>query len=135
MLRDKQILGQIAWAAAAEAVLVALMLAVYALLGRFSLPVLWGALLGGALAVLNFVALSAAVVRATEHAKNTGEAAKAKLMVQSSAMVRLLVLVVVLILVLRTGVCDPLAAVLPLALMQLGINLVGLIRKDGANPK
>lgn len=131
MLKNKDVIAQFLRVALGEVICVALMLGVYALIGRLSPAVLWGALLGAAVAIGNFLALSITVTRAADRAAETGDAAKATLSVRASAVWRLLAMAVILILVLRTGVCDPLAAVLPLIFIQISISLMEFFRKDG----
>ena len=133
MYHNKDIIRQFGMVALCELVCVALMLVVYALLGRFGTKVLIGGLLGGGLAIVNFLLLSISVARAADRAEQTGEAAKATLSIRSSAVFRLLGIAVILIFVLRAELADPLAALLPLIFLQLCINLVGFFRKDGAN--
>lgn len=135
MLHNRQVIRQVALVALVELIWVALMLGVYALLGRFTSLVLRGALLGGGLAILNFLLLSMAVSRAADQAEQTGEVARATMSIRASAVFRLLGIGVILILVLRAKLCDPLAAVLPLVFLQLSINLVGFLRKDGEKHK
>ena len=52
--------------AAGVAVLSVLMVAVYLIIGRFSLPVLWGTLLGAAFAIGNFFLMALTVQQAAE---------------------------------------------------------------------
>lgn len=113
-----------------EAVLILIMLGAYAILGRFSLKVVWGAVAGGTVAMGNFLALSAVVSRAADYAQRTGDAQKATLMVRGSAPVRLLVMAAVLIVLLRFGSLEPLATILPLVFVQLSITLTEYFRKD-----
>ncbi len=135
MFKNEDVIRQVGRMALGEIVCVAIMLGVYAALGYFTLKVLWGALLGCLLAILNFLFLSMAVTRAIEQATTTGEAAKAKLSVQSSAGIRLLVMAVVLFVAFRAEVCDPIAALLPLLFMQLSMNVIEFFRKDGEKSK
>lgn len=119
--------SQVLRIAAGEVICVAIMLGIYALLGRFNRMVLIGALLGGTLAILNFLFLSIAVGRAADRAQR-GEAAKAALAVQSSSVYRFLGMAVILILAFRAGVCDPLAALLPLLFVQVVIQIAEFFR-------
>ena len=59
-----------------------------------------------------------------------GEAVKARVSVQVMALVRLLLLAVLYILILKSGACDPIAAILPLLFLQLSIVLTEFFRKD-----
>lgn len=130
MFHNKEAIRQILRVLAGEAACVALMLGVYGLIGRFSRQVLLGALIGGALAMLNFLLLSVTVSRAADRAETTGEAVKARVSVQVMALVRLLLLAVLYILILKSGACDPIAAILPLLFLQLSIVLTEFFRKD-----
>lgn len=112
------------------AVLTAVELAVYALLGRFSVDVLLGALFGMAASCLNFLALTVTVSRAADRAEG-GDPARAKTAVQGSSVVRLLVLLAVYIVVLKSTSLDPLAAVLPLVFVQISIYLAEFFRREG----
>ena len=51
-----------------------------------------------------------------------------QLAVQTSAGIRLLVIAVILILLFRAGICDPLAALIPLLIAQFAIKLIDLFR-------
>ena len=130
MFHNKEAIRQILRVLAGEAACVALMLGVCGLIGRFSRQVLLGALIGGALAMLNFLLLSVTVSRAADRAETTGEAVKARVSVQVMALVRLLLLAVLYILILKSGACDPIAAILPLLFLQLSIVLTEFFRKD-----
>ena len=107
------------------------MMIVYAVLGRWSVMVLRGALLGCMLAILNFFLLSVVVTRAADRAATTGDAAGATLSVRFSAVWRLLGMAVILIVAFRAELCDPVAALLPLLFIQLSINLTEFFRRDG----
>lgn len=131
MLHNRAVIRQVGLVALCKAACVAVMLLVYAVIGRFSLPVLWGGLLGGVLAALDFLFLSIAVTRAADRAEATGEAAKAKLSIQSSSAARLLLMALILIGALKLELCDPIAAVLPLLFPRPCIMLFEFFRKDG----
>ena len=135
MFHNKDVIRQIGMVAICELACVALMLAVYALLGRFDTKVLIGGLLGGGLAIANFLLLSMAVARAADQAMESGEAAKATLSIRSSAAFRLLAIAASLFLAFRAELCEPIAALLPLIFLQLCINLVGFFRKDKQSDK
>ena len=63
MFHNRDIMKQIGFVALGEALGTGIMLGVFALLGRFSLKVLWGGLIGAALALGNFIALCISVSR------------------------------------------------------------------------
>ncbi len=131
MLHNDAAIRQFFKVAAGVACLTALELGVYALLGRFSVPVLLGALFGMAVSCLNFLALTVTVSRAADRAEDGGDPFKAKAAVQGSSVLRLLVLAAAYILVLKFTALDPLAAVLPLVYVQISISLMEFFRKDG----
>ena len=131
MFRNRDVIRQVGCVALGEVVCVALMLLVYALLGQFTAMVLRGALLGCLLAILNFFLLSVVVTRAADRAASTGESARAAFSVQFSAVWRLLGMAAILIAVFRAGLCDPVAALLPLLFIQASIYLTEFFRRDG----
>lgn len=92
------------------------MLAVYALTGHFTNAVLLGALIGFVMAMGNFLSLSITVSNAMNRAANGGSPQKAQLEIQTSSVVRPVILVIIYILLFRAELCDPLAAILPLLL-------------------
>lgn len=112
------------------AVLTALEVAVYALLGRFSVNVLLGALFGMVVSCANFLALTITVSRAADRAEG-GDPGKAKAAVQGSSVMRLVILLAVYVVVLKTTSLDPLAAVLPLIFVQIAIYLTEFFRREG----
>lgn len=130
MQKHRDIFCQIARLAAALLACVAVMLAVYGVLGFFSVKVLLGAIVGYLLAMGNFVSLSITVSNALDRAARDQEPQRAQLSIQSSSVIRLLVLAAIYILLFRAKVCDPLATLLPLLLAQAALKLVEFFRKD-----
>ena len=130
MQKHKDIFGQVGRLAVALLVCVAVMLAIYGLLGAFSQKVLLGAVLGFLLAMGNFVSLSITVSNALDRAARDNDPQRAQLSIQSSSVIRLLVLAVIYIVLFRANVCDPVAALLPLLLAQVALKLVEFFRKD-----
>lgn len=108
------------------------MLAVYALAGYYTTEVLVGALIGFVLAMGNFLALSITVSNALDRAANGGSPQKAQLEIQTSSVVRPVVLVIFYILIFRAKLCDPVAAILPLLFAQISLKLIEFFRKDPA---
>ena len=110
-----------------ELVLTGIMLGVYALLGKFSGRVLWGALIGAGAVVLNLSVMILALLRAEKR----GDAAKGQLYVRATYALRMLVLAAVLIVALKTKAFDPLATALPLCFQPIAVWMYGLFRKKG----
>lgn len=128
MHKYRDVLGQVGRLAAVEAVCVAVILAVYFFLGGMSVKVLLGALIGGAMSVAHFLVLSVSVCNALDRAKSEEEAARVRVSIQASASMRLLVLAVILIVLFKMGVCDPVAALVPLLCAQLALKFIGFFQ-------
>ena len=130
MQKNRDVLRQVGGLAVALLVCIAVMLAVYALLGRLDRLVLLGAVFGWILAVGNFLSLSITVSNALDRAANGGSPQKAQLEIQTSSVVRPVILVIIYILLFRAELCDPLAAILPLLFAQICIKLIDFFRPD-----
>jgi len=130
-MKNRDILNQVLRVLAGEAVCIALMLGIYALLHKLTAAVLLGALAGGIVAIGNFFFLAMGVARAADKAVETGNAAKAQAEIRGGTMGRLLVVFLLLFVILKSGYCDPIAAVLPLVFVQLSIRVTEFFRKDG----
>lgn len=134
MYHNKAAIEQFFRVALGECVLTALMLGVYALVSKFTKGVLLAAIFGSVAAILNFLALSVTVSRAADMAE-AGKPERAKLLVQGSSVLRLLVLGAVYVAVLWTGALEPLPAILPVLFIQISINVMEYFRKDGDGSK
>ena len=130
MQKNRGVLRQVGGLAAALLVCIAVMLAVYALLGRLDRMVLLGALFGWLLALGNFLSLSITVSNALDRAANGGSPQKVQLEIQTSSVVRPLVLAVIYIVLFRAKICDPVAALLPLLFAQAAIKVLEFFRND-----
>ena len=109
---------------------VGIMLGIYALLGIFTRSVLVGAVVGLLLSIGNFVSLSITVSNALDRAARDNDPQRAQLSIQTSSVIRLLVLAAIYILLFRAKLCDPIAALLPLLLAQGVLKLVEFFRND-----
>ena len=127
MQKHRDVLQQASRLAVAVALCIAAMLAVYALTGHFTNAVLLGALIGFVMAMGNFLSLSITVSNAMNRA---GSPQKAQLEIQTSSVVRPVILVIIYILLFRAELCDPLAAILPLLFAQVCIKLIDFFRPD-----
>ena len=135
MQKHRDIFEQTGRLAVAVALCIAAMLAVYALAGRFDNAVLIGALAGFVLAMGNFLSLSITVSNALDRAANGASPQKAQLEIQTSSVVRPVVLVIIYILLFRAKLCDPVAAILPLLFAQVCIKLIEFFRKEPTKDK
>ena len=127
MQKHRDVLQQASRLAVAVALCIAAMLAVYALTGHFTNAVLLGAMIGFVMAMGNFLSLSITVSNAMNRAANGGSA---QLEIQTSSVVRPVILVIIYILLFRAELCDPLAAILPLLFAQFCIKLIDFFRPD-----
>jgi len=113
-----------------QIVCIGIMYGVYAMLGAFSLPVLWGGLLGGLLATLNFffLALGAAIAtdRAVAQDVKGGQGA-----MQKSMLLRYLLLFVILFAAGKSGWFEPIALVVPLIAVRPTLSLSAFFCKKG----
>lgn len=128
MGKYRDVLGQVLRLAAIVAVCVAAMFGVYAVLGRFDQKVFAGGLIGGGIAVAHFLFLSVTIAHALDRAKEEENAARLQLSIQASTGIRLLVIAVVLILLFRAEICDPVAALIPLLIAQFALKFIDLFR-------
>ena len=133
MQKHRDILHQVTRLTIAMIICVGIMLGIYALLGIFTRSVLVGAVVGLLLSIGNFVSLSITVSNALDRAARDNDPQRVQLSIQTSSVIRLLVLAAIYILLFRAKLCDPIAALLPLLLAQGVLKLVEFFRnvKEG----
>ena len=109
---------------------VTLMYGVFALLGRFDRAVLLGGVIGGALAILNFLFMAInASVAADKAVKQDVTGGRA--LMQTSYIVRLAAIFVILLACVKSGLCNAIAAVVPLLFVRPTITIAEFFRKPG----
>lgn len=126
----KLVLKETAIVALGEAICVALMCGVYALLGKFGLSVVLGGLVGFLVAAGNFFSLAVVATIAADKAE-AGDPASGQKLMKSSYPIRLLAMAGVLILCAKSGVCDVIALVLPLLFVRPILTIAEFFRKKG----
>ena len=128
----KLILKETAVVAVGQAVCVGFMLGIFALLQAFDRAVLLGGIVGSLCAIGNFffMALGAmlAADKAVEQDVKGGQAT-----VRSSMLLRLAVTALVLIAFAKSGLCNVLAMVLPLAFTRPVLTFAAFFRKAGGS--
>lgn len=137
MKPDREVLRQTGRIAAGVAVLVALMIAVYAILGRFHIGALLGGVYTGALAVANFFVMGLTVQgianRAAETQRDEQElAAFSKQMenrMRLSRNGRMIALLALIVVGIRVFGFDALATILPIAFPTIVIYALQIIDK------
>ena len=107
MQKHRDILHQVTRLTIAMIICVGIMLGIYALLGIFTRSVLVGAVVGLLLSIGNFVSLSITVSNALDRAARDNDPQRAQLSIQTSSVIRLLVLAAIYILLFRAKLCDP----------------------------
>ena len=95
----------------------ALMVAIFAAVGKFSWSVVWGALLGDLIAIGNFVYLGLSVQKAAADDNQI----HAKLVMRASYFLRMLIAVIAIIVGLAVQMFHWLAVIIPLLLPRLTI--------------
>ena len=113
-----------------ECIGVAAMWGIYALLGHFDRTVLLGGIVGAVISVLNFFFMALSANMAADRAMSQDVKSGTKLM-QSFMMTRMLVIFVVLIAFAKSGLCDPLAMVIPFVMVRPTITVAEFFRKAG----
>lgn len=122
------VLHETAIIAIGEAVCVILMIGVFALLGRFSLQVALGGFFGGLLATANFFFMAVSASQAMTRAANQDVKGGQK-QVKNSYSLRMIALFVILFALVKSGLCNALASVLPLAFVRIIITIAEFFRK------
>lgn len=129
---DGTVLAQTARVAAGVAALVALMLAVYAVIGRLSVPVALGGVYSGVLGILNFFVMGLMVQSVTERMaekeRTEQEIADLSLQMQNrmrlSYNMRMIALFGLLVLGIAVFKFDPLATIIPSVFPSIVIRVL-----------
>ncbi|MBR5570416.1 MAG: ATP synthase subunit I [Oscillospiraceae bacterium] len=109
---------------------VGVMLGLYAALGYWNRPIWLGGILGGVLAVLNFFLMAVGTSLAADKAE-AQDVKGGKSLLQMSMGIRYLVLIVVLFVLIKSGLCEVLPTVLPLAFIRPILTFGEFFRKTG----
>ena len=108
----------------------AAMVGIFALLGKLDASVWLGALVGAIAASLNFFFMAVIAMMAADKAEKQnvkgGEA-----LIRGSYPIRMAVLFLVLFAFAKSGLCDPIALVVPLVFVRPTITITEYFRKSG----
>lgn len=107
------------------------MLGIYALLGYFDQKVLLGGIVGLVLALLNFFFMAVGTSLAADKAEKQ-DVKGGKLLLQISMWLRYALLIVVIFAFRKSGLCDLLPMLLPLAFVRPVLTIGEFFRKKGA---
>ena len=126
----KLVLKETAVIAVGQGICIAAMIGVFALLGYFELPVLWGGLIGAVLAIGNFffmaITTSLAADKAAEQDVDGG-----KKLLKGTYPIRMVALTVLMIVFIKSGFCNIIALLLPLLFVRPIIMIAEFFRKKG----
>ena len=124
----KYVLRQTGIVALGELVGVAVMIGIFALLGKLDTGVLLGGIVGGAGAVGNFLAMAIGVNIAADKAENQnvkgGQAA-----IKGSYLLRMVVMFVVLFAFAKSGLCNVIALVIPLVFVRFTLTVYEFFKR------
>lgn len=126
----KIVLKETAIVVIGELILCAMMVGIFALVGKFDRSVVLGALFGWLLTSGNFFFLAVAATLAADKAQEQNVQGGKNLM-RSSMALRLLVLFGLMFILAKSGICNVLALVLPLAFLRPVLMLGEFFRKKG----
>ena len=124
------VLKETAIALLGEVLCSAVMVGIFALLGKFDRTVLLGAVVGAVLATLNFFFMAIGAILAADKAENQNVKG-GKAMIQSSYLIRLVVLFAILFAFAKSGLCNVIALVVPLIFVRPVLTIAEFFRKPG----
>ncbi len=125
----KIVFRETAIVAAGELICSAVMVGIFALLGYFTMNVLWSAFSGCLVMIANYFFMAVTVSLAADQAEQ-GNTKQAQNMVQLSSVTRLIVMALVLFLGIKLG-ANVIALVLPLVFQRPILMLAEFFRKKG----
>ena len=129
MEQQKIVYKETAIIAVGELILSGIMVGIFAVLGYFRMNVLWGAMTGCAVMIVNYFFMAVTVSLVADRAQR-GEVQQAQKMIQLSSAVRLAVMGVALVLGIKLG-ANVLALLLPLLFARPILMLSEFFRKKG----
>ena len=124
----KYVLKQTGIVALGELVGVVAMWGIFALLGAFDLSVVWGGLVGGAVATGNFLAMAIGVNVAADKAEKQ-DVKGGQATIKSSYALRLLVMALVLFAFAKSGICNVIALVVPLIFARFTLTAAEFFKR------
>lgn len=112
-----------------QAVCVGIMLGIFALLNRFDRSVLLGGIFGGLIATGNFFFMAVAAMVAADKAENQNVKGGQATM-QASYFGRLVVMALIFFTLVKSGLCNVFAVMLPLVFTRPILTLTEFFRKE-----
>ena len=126
----KIVFQETAVVAVGEAICVALMIAVFALLGSYDRSVLLGGIFGGVLTVANFFFMAVGTSLAADKAENQ-DVKGGQAVIKSSYALRMVLLFVLMLACVKSGLCNVIALVVPLVFVRPVLSIAEFFRKKG----
>lgn len=127
----KFILRQTLVVSVGQAVGIGLMLAVFALLNRFDRSVWLGGIFGGIIAIANFFVMAVCADLAADKAEK-GDVKSGQALVRLSHFGRLAVMAILLFALVKSGLCNVIATVVPLVFTRPTLTLAEFFGKGKA---
>lgn len=124
----KFVLRQTGIVALGEMLGVAMMVGIFALLDAFDTTVFLGGVVGGLVAVGNFLAMAIGVNIAADKAENQ-DVKGGQATVKASYILRLLVMALVLFAFAKSGLCNVIALVVPLIFVRITLTVAEFFRR------
>ena len=124
----QQTLRELAVVAAGELLVLGLICGAFAALGKLDGKVLLGGAVGALTAILNYFLMAVTIYAAAAKAE-AGDPARAKRMVSLSMLGRYALMILILVIGAKSGACNVIAMVIPLAVFRLLIFAAEFFRK------
>ena len=124
----KYVLRQTGIVALGEAIGVAAMLGIFALLGSFDGSVLLGGIVGGVVAIINFLVMAIGVNIAADKAEKQ-DVKGGQATIKGSYGLRMVGMAVVLFAFAKSGLCNVIALVVPLIFVRFTLTLQEFFRR------
>lgn len=115
-----------------EAVLTGVMIGVFALLGKYDLTVLWGGIIGAAVATANFFLMALGTGLAADKAQQQ-DAKSGQALIHMSYLGRMIGLFIILAICAKSGLCNVLTLVIPLVFVRPILTIREIFKKKGDN--
>ncbi len=116
--------------AVGEIICTAVMVGVFALLGKYDGKVLVGGMFGCVLAILNFFFMAIGASLAADKAEQQNVKGGQGLL-RASMLIRYVVLFIILFALVKSGICNRLALILPLVFVRPVLSVGEFFRKKG----
>ncbi len=126
----KLVFKETAVVAIGELIAVAAMLGIFALLGSFDLSVLLGGIIGGLLAIANFLFMAIGAMIAADKAQ-AQNVKGGNVTIKQSYLLRTVLLFLVMFAFVKSGLCNVFSLVLPLIFVRPTITIAEFFRKSG----